>query len=117
MALFKSNEERRIERDIKIRQGPVERPINASDAYRVNVHEVSPGIVYKDSNVTVNSPETLRALDDLVQVGPVLDPLPAGTVGHGGSCPYATAEVPGRVKKQSSARTAPIRQATPISVR
>jgi len=41
--------------DIKIRQGPVERPLLASDAYRVNVHEVSPGIVYKDSNVTVTA--------------------------------------------------------------
>ena len=42
--------------DIKIRQGPVERPlIDASDAYRVNVHEVSPGVVYKDSNVTVTA--------------------------------------------------------------
>jgi ribonuclease BN (tRNA processing enzyme) len=42
--------------DIKIRQGPVERPlIAASDAYRINVHEISPGIVYKDSNVTVTA--------------------------------------------------------------
>ena len=42
--------------DIKIRQGPVERPlIGASDAYRVNVHEISPGVVFKDSNVTVTA--------------------------------------------------------------
>ena len=42
--------------DIDIRHGPVERPlVGASDAYRVNVHEISPGVVFKDSNVTVTA--------------------------------------------------------------
>ncbi len=41
--------------DIKIRNGPVEGPLFSTGAYRVNVHEVSPGVVYKDSNVTVTA--------------------------------------------------------------
>jgi ribonuclease BN (tRNA processing enzyme) len=41
--------------DIRIRNGPVERPLTVRDGYRVNAHEVSPGIVYKDSNVTVTA--------------------------------------------------------------
>jgi ribonuclease BN (tRNA processing enzyme) len=41
--------------DIEIRQGPVERPLVSADAYRVNAHEVSPGVVYKDGNVTVTA--------------------------------------------------------------
>ena len=43
--------------DIKIRNGPVERdlPEHADDGYRVNAHEVSPGVVYKDGNVTVTA--------------------------------------------------------------
>src|SRR5712692_11602686 len=30
-------------------------PLVSADAYRVNAHEVSPGVVYKDSNVTVTA--------------------------------------------------------------
>jgi ribonuclease BN (tRNA processing enzyme) len=41
--------------DIEIRHGPVEGPLLSADAYRVNAHEVSPGTVYKDSNVTVTA--------------------------------------------------------------
>ncbi len=41
--------------DIEIRHGPVERPLVSADAYRVNAHEVSPGVVYKDGNVTVTA--------------------------------------------------------------
>ena len=41
--------------DIKIRTGPLEQGIMSADGYRVNAHEVSPGLVYKDSNVTVTA--------------------------------------------------------------
>ena len=43
--------------DIKIRNGPIERdlPEHGSDGYRVNAHEVSPGVVYRDDNVTVTA--------------------------------------------------------------
>jgi ribonuclease BN (tRNA processing enzyme) len=41
--------------DIEERGGPIERPILSADGYRVNAHEVSPGVVYKDSNVTVTA--------------------------------------------------------------
>jgi ribonuclease BN (tRNA processing enzyme) len=43
--------------DIKIRNGPIERdlPEHSADGYRVNAHEISPGVVYKDSNVTVTA--------------------------------------------------------------
>jgi ribonuclease BN (tRNA processing enzyme) len=43
--------------DIKTRNGPVERdlPEHSADGYRVNAHEVSPGVVYKDGNVTVTA--------------------------------------------------------------
>ena len=43
--------------DIKIRNGPLERdlPEHSADGYRVNAHEVSPGLVYKDGNVTVTA--------------------------------------------------------------
>lgn len=43
--------------DIRIRNGPIERdlPEHGGDGYRVNVHEISPGVVYKDSNVTVTA--------------------------------------------------------------
>jgi len=41
--------------DIEIRRGPVERPLLSADAYRVNAHEISPGIVYKDGNVTITA--------------------------------------------------------------
>ena len=42
--------------DIRIRTGPIERPIiTGSGGYRVNVHEVSPGIVYQDRNVKVTA--------------------------------------------------------------
>jgi ribonuclease Z len=43
--------------DIKIRNGPIERdlPEHGADGYRVTAHEVSPGVVYKDDNVTVTA--------------------------------------------------------------
>jgi len=41
--------------DIKIRTGPLEQGIMSTDGYRVNAHEISPGLVYKDSNVTVTA--------------------------------------------------------------
>jgi len=43
--------------DIKIRNGPIERdlPEHGADGYRVNAHEVSPGVVYRDDNVTVSA--------------------------------------------------------------
>jgi len=43
--------------DIKIRNGPTERdlPEHSADGYRVNAHEVSPGVVYKDGNVVVTA--------------------------------------------------------------
>lgn len=43
--------------DIKIRNGPIERdlPVHSADGYRVNAHEISPGVVYKDGNVTVTA--------------------------------------------------------------
>jgi len=41
--------------DVKLRRGPVEGPLNSSEGIRVNVHEISPGIVYKDANVTVTA--------------------------------------------------------------
>ena len=43
--------------DITIRNGPIERdlPEHGADGYRVNAHEVSPGVVYKDDNVAVTA--------------------------------------------------------------
>ena len=41
--------------DIEIRHGSVEGPLMSLDGYRVNVHEVSPGVIYKDGNVTVTA--------------------------------------------------------------
>src|SRR5947209_5211861 len=43
--------------DIKIRNEGLDRnlPEHGVDGYRVNAHEVSPGIVYKDKNVTVTA--------------------------------------------------------------
>ena len=41
--------------DIKIRTGPHERDIVSTNGYRVNAHEVSPGVVYKDGNVAVTA--------------------------------------------------------------
>ncbi len=41
--------------DIKIRRGPIDSPTLSPDAYRVNAHEVSHGVVYKDSSVTVTA--------------------------------------------------------------
>lgn len=41
--------------DIAIRTGPVEAEFVKPDAYRVNVHEISPGVVYRDQNVTVTA--------------------------------------------------------------
>ena len=41
--------------DIKIRNGPLERTIMDANGYRVNAHEVSPGMVYQDNNVTVTA--------------------------------------------------------------
>ena len=41
--------------DIAIRTGPVEAGFVKPDAYRVNVHEISPGVVYRDRNVTVTA--------------------------------------------------------------
>ena len=43
--------------DINIRNGPIEKdlPEHGTDGYRVNAHEVSPGVVYKDGNVTVTA--------------------------------------------------------------
>jgi ribonuclease BN (tRNA processing enzyme) len=43
--------------DIKIRNGPIERdlPEHGADGYRVNAHEISPGVVYRDDNVTVTA--------------------------------------------------------------
>jgi ribonuclease BN (tRNA processing enzyme) len=43
--------------DIKIRNGPIERdlPEHSADGYGVNAHEISPGVVYKDGNVTVTA--------------------------------------------------------------
>lgn len=41
--------------DITIRRGPVEAPVGGGDGYRVNAHEISPGFVFKDDNVTVTA--------------------------------------------------------------
>jgi len=41
--------------DIEIRGGPIERPLVGADGYRVNAHEVSSGVAYQDSNVTVSA--------------------------------------------------------------
>ena len=41
--------------DIAIRHGAAEGPLMSADGYRVNAHEVSPGIVYKNPNVTVTA--------------------------------------------------------------
>lgn len=41
--------------DIKERSGPIEQAFLSADGYRVNAHEISPGVVYKDSNVTVTA--------------------------------------------------------------
>jgi ribonuclease BN (tRNA processing enzyme) len=41
--------------DIEIRSGPIERPLLSGDGYRVNAHEISQGVVYKDNNVTVSA--------------------------------------------------------------
>ena len=41
--------------DIEIRHGAVERSLMSADAYRVNAHEVSPVIIYKDGNVSVTA--------------------------------------------------------------
>jgi ribonuclease Z len=43
--------------DINIRNGPIEKdlPEHGTDGYRVNAHEVSPGVTYKDGNVTVTA--------------------------------------------------------------
>jgi len=41
--------------DIEIRSGPIERPLVSGDGYRVNVHEIQPGVVYRDSNVSVTA--------------------------------------------------------------
>lgn len=41
--------------DIEIRSGPIERTIVSADGHRVNAHEISQGVVYKDSNVTVSA--------------------------------------------------------------
>jgi ribonuclease BN (tRNA processing enzyme) len=43
--------------DISIRNGAIERalPEHSNSGYRVNAHEIAPGIVYKDSNVTVTA--------------------------------------------------------------
>ena len=43
--------------DINIRNGPIEKdlPEHGTDGYRVNAHEISPGVVYKDGNVTVTT--------------------------------------------------------------
>ena len=41
--------------DVAIRHSPIEGPLHSPDGYRVNAHEISPGIVYEDSNVTVTA--------------------------------------------------------------
>jgi ribonuclease Z len=43
--------------DINIRNGPIEKdlPEHGTNGYRVNTHEISPGVVYKDGNVTVTA--------------------------------------------------------------
>lgn len=41
--------------DIAIRTGPIEADFVKPDAYRVNVHEISPGVIYRDGNVTVTA--------------------------------------------------------------
>jgi len=41
--------------DIQIRSGPIERPISGGDGYRVNAHEIAPGVVFRDGNVTVSA--------------------------------------------------------------
>ena len=43
--------------EINIRNGPIEKdlPEHGTDGYRVNAHEISPGVVYKDGNVTVTA--------------------------------------------------------------
>ena len=41
--------------DIEIRRGPTERAIVSANGYQVNAHEISQGVVYKDSNVTVSA--------------------------------------------------------------
>lgn len=41
--------------DIAIRTGPIEADFVKPEAYRVNVHEISPGVIYRDRNVTVTA--------------------------------------------------------------
>jgi ribonuclease BN (tRNA processing enzyme) len=36
----------------------------APDAYRVNAHEIEPGVVYKDANVTVTAYRTQHAIEN-----------------------------------------------------
>jgi ribonuclease BN (tRNA processing enzyme) len=41
--------------DIKIRNGALERDIHNSTGYEVNAHEIKPGVIHKDENVTVTA--------------------------------------------------------------
>jgi ribonuclease BN (tRNA processing enzyme) len=41
--------------DIKVRTGPLERPLLNVESYRVKAREVAPGAIYKDANVTVTA--------------------------------------------------------------
>jgi len=41
--------------EIKIRTGPLQRDIQSANGYRVNAHEISPGMVYKHGNLTVTA--------------------------------------------------------------
>jgi Beta-lactamase superfamily domain len=41
--------------DIEIRRGPIERSLVGANGYRVNVHEISSGVVFKDNNVAVTA--------------------------------------------------------------
>lgn len=41
--------------DIEIRSGPLERTLHSPDGNRVNAHEISAGMIYRDPNVTVTA--------------------------------------------------------------
>ena len=49
--------------DISARTGPDGMKLRYPDSYKVNVHEIGPGVVYKDANVTVTAFATRHAVE------------------------------------------------------
>lgn len=50
--------------DTEARTGPEGMTLPAPDAYRVNAHEIEPGVVYKDANVIVTAFRTQHAIEN-----------------------------------------------------